>query len=189
VVKPDAPLPVPNQSADLKVPVTVVGVIRRRIEERYHSEESWYLLNRFVPLLEHFDGLASHNGKRYHLFQRGLITTSSLTAFLVGAEALTSNPFATLIKAAALLAALLVTALTTMLHAFNYLSKSISYRDLKEKLVAEFFTLDAGLAGYANLTHDQKLARFEEASEALIAGMDSKWTALQSPPQSGETST
>jgi Protein of unknown function (DUF4231) len=188
VGNPDTPFVDSNQGADVKAHVTVVSVILRRIEVRYQSEENWYLLNRLVPLLEHFDRLASNNGKRYHVFELALITTSSLTAFLVGAEALTSDPFSSLFKAAALLAALLVTAFTSALHVFNYLNKSIAYRNLKEKLVAEFFALDAGLGRYGSLTHEQKLARFEETSEALIAGMDSNWTALQSPPQSGAPS-
>ncbi len=174
--------------ADAQGPVTVVTVIQQRIQHNYQGDENWYLLNRFVPLLSHFTKLSQDNGKQYHSLQWGIILTSALTAFLIGAEALTSNPFAAFIKAAGLLAAVLVTAFTSRLHLFNYLSKSTAYRDVKEKLVAEFFAMDAGLAGYETLTPDQKLTRIEKTCEALIAGLDVNWTALQSPSQGSGTS-
>lgn len=186
MANPHSP-PVPESATGADGPVTVVTVIRQRIEQRHQCDQTWYLLNRFVPLLEHFDRLQRENGDRYHTFQWALILASSLTAFFVAAEALTSDPWTTLLKVGGLLTALLVIALTSLMHAFGYLNKSLAYRDIKEKLVAEFFAMDAGLGAYTNLSDDQRLRRFEEGVESLVAGVDVRWPALQAPSGSGGT--
>lgn len=89
---------VPEDATGTNGPVTVVAVIRRRIEQSYQGDQAWYLLNRFAPLLEHFDRLQNHNGDRYRTFQWALVIVSFLTAFFVGVEGLISNPWATLLK-------------------------------------------------------------------------------------------
>jgi len=174
-----SPAPTPGS------PATVVAVLRERIPARYQGDDAWYLLDRFLPLVEHFGRLELHNGTRYHKFQWAVILTSPITAFLVGVEALTNNPAATLLKGAALLAALIVTALTALLHAFNYLAKSVQYRNVKENLVAEFIAMDSEIGQYTGLSGDQKSAQFKTNCEATVHGINTDWAGLQTPPQAG----
>ena len=158
-------------------------MLRQRIEERYQGDHLWYLLNRFLPLVEHYGRLESHNGARHHRFQWALLVTSPLTVFLVGAEALTSDPWSTLLRGAALVAALVVTTLTTILHAFNYRTKSVQYRNVQENLIAEFTGMDAGIGQYAGLADDQKLAQFKSNCESIVRAINADWADLQAPPQ------
>jgi len=178
---------VPNATEPLTPPegsaTTVAAVLRQRIVDRYQGDHAWYLLNRFLPLVVHYGHLESHNGGRYHSFQWAVILTSPITAFLVGAEALVSNPLAPLLKGAALLAALIVTALTALLHAFNYLTKSVQYRNVKENLVAEFIAMDSAIGQYTGLSDDEKLAQFKTNCESTVHGITTGWAALQTPPQ------
>jgi len=76
---------VPNAGEPLTPPegstTTVAAVLRQRIVDRYQGDHAWYLLNRFLPLVEHFGHLESHNAGRYHSFQWAVILTSPITAF------------------------------------------------------------------------------------------------------------
>jgi Protein of unknown function (DUF4231) len=166
----------------------ITHVLRQRIEDRYKGDDAWYLVNRFLPEVENYGRLESHNGSRYHSLQWALILISPLTAFLVGVEVLTTNVWASFLKGAALLAALVVTALTAALHAFNYLTKSVQYRNVRESLVAEFIAMDCGIGEYSGLAVDEKLPKFKSKIEFIVQSVNANWATLQTPPQAGGAS-